>query len=63
MYGRRGAITALGRTSPSNLRILKLRLLIFNVGDPGKQLRQFPRDVKRSMNTCAILTRRETAER
>lgn len=31
-------------TSPSNRRILKLRLLIFSVGDPGKQLRQLPKE-------------------
>lgn len=42
---------------------MKLRLLIFSVGEPGKQLRQFPKDVKRSINTCAILTEQGTERR
>lgn len=29
-------------TSPSRRRILKLRWLIFRVGEPGKQFRQLP---------------------
>lgn len=45
-----------GRTSPSNLRILKLRLLILSDGEPGKQFRQFPKEVMRSRNTCAMVT-------
>lgn len=43
-------------TSPSNLRILKLRLLILSDGEPGKQFRQFPKEVMRSRNTCAMAT-------
>lgn len=42
-------------TSPSNLRILKLRLLILSDGEPGKQFRQFPKEVMRSRNTCAMV--------
>lgn len=42
-------------TSPNNLKILKLRLLILRVGEPGKQLRQFPKEVTRSRRTCAIV--------
>lgn len=34
----------MGQTSPSKRRILKLRLLILRVGEPGKQLRQLPKE-------------------
>lgn len=51
---RRGGKTG-KRTSPSNLRILKLRLLILRVGEPGKQFRQFPKEVTRSRRTCAMV--------
>lgn len=43
------------RTSPRSRRILKLRLLILSVGEPGKQLRQFPNDANRSSIICAIV--------
>lgn len=42
-------------TSPSSRKILKLLLLILSVGDPGKQLRQFPKEYIMSRNTCAIM--------
>lgn len=52
MRGRGGK----GRvTSPSNRRILKLRLLIFSVGEPGKQFRQFPKEYRMSRKTCAMM--------
>jgi hypothetical protein len=41
-------------TSPSNRKILKLRLLIFNCGEPGKQLMQLVRVYTRSRKYCAI---------
>ena len=43
------------RTSPSNRRILKLRLLILSVGELGKQLRQLPNEETRSNNAWAML--------
>lgn len=43
------------RTSPNNLKILKLRPLILSVGEPWKQLKQFPSEASRSPSTCAIL--------
>jgi hypothetical protein len=46
-------------TSPSNRRILKLRLLIFSVGEPGKQFRQFPNEYRMSRKTCAMMAGRE----
>ena len=42
------------RTSPSNRKILKLRLLILSCGEPGKQLMQFVRVYTRSRKYCAI---------
>ena len=41
-------------TSPSNRRILKLRLLIFSCGEPGKQLIQLVSVYTRSRKYCAI---------
>jgi hypothetical protein len=43
-------------TSPSNRRILKLLLLIFNWGEPGKQLMQLVRVYTMSRKYCAIAT-------
>jgi hypothetical protein len=43
------------RTSPSNRRILKLRLLILSVGELGKQLRQLPSEERISKNACAMV--------
>lgn len=42
-------------TSPNRRWILKLRLLILRVGEPGKQLRQFPREYTRSRSICAMV--------
>ena len=42
-------------TSPSRRRILNDRLLIFNVGEPGKQFRHEPKEEKRSIKICAIV--------
>jgi hypothetical protein len=43
-------------TSPSRRRILKLRLLIFNWGEPGKQNRQFVKEYMRSVINCAMIS-------
>ena len=34
---------------------MKLRLLILRVGEPGKQFRQFPTEVRRSKKSCAMV--------
>lgn len=42
-------------TSPSNRRILRLRLLILSVGEPGKQLRQLPSEESMSKKASAMV--------
>ena len=39
---------------------MKLRFFNFNVGDPGKQFKQFPKEYSRSCSICAMLGKRES---